>query len=407
MKILLITTTYPTPTRPHQGAFNRVLVKALSTRHAMRVIAPIPWPQLLDNRSQSRGDAETLYPTYYYTPKLLRAHYHRFYWRSIRASLRQLKGTFVPDLVLGYWLHPDGAAAVRAAKHFAVPCIIMSGGSDLRLLPGEGRRGQIIRRVLADTDRLVVFSRELAGHAHRLGAAPSGVEVVYRGVDRNCFHPQDREQSRAALGLDRDAVVVFWAGRLTNIKNPHMLLHAAVQWHDRWGSRFRVIVAGDGPLRARLAGLAKHLKLEPVLRFVGQWTHQKLAIGYNAADVTVLTSHSEGIPNVLLESMACGTPFVATDVGGIAEIATAGLDRLVPPGNVDALFEAVVQQIQSRPTLRRSFVPDDLNGVASRFDAVFTHTLSTAQAAGKKAAAHSSPRAALANQPEPLQEPAL
>ncbi len=375
MNILLITATYPTPARPRQGAFNRVLVDALRVRHEVRVVAPIPWTQCVRPTGDIPPDPDTLYPTYYYPPKMLRAHYHRFFWQSIRASLTTWMRDFAPDVVMGYWLHPDGAAAVRAAAHCHVPSVVMSGGTDLRRLPRARPRRLAIARVLASAGRVVVFSRELAGHAYRLGAAPGKVDVVYRGVDRTCFRRLDRAESRRACGIPRDAVVILWAGRFEEVKNPALLLRAAVHWKHAWGNRLHVIMAGDGPLRRRLVHLRSRLGLQDVVRLAGNLSQRELARHYAAADLTVLTSHSEGLPNVLLESIACGTPFVATDVGGIAEIATPGVDRLVPAGDVEALAQAALQGVRADSQMPRSFVPTDLAGTADQFDQVLARAV--------------------------------
>lgn len=382
MNILLITNTFPTPSRPRQGAFNQVLASALSSRHDMRVIAPIPWTQLpwspwMRRRNVAAEGTPAMHPTYYYPPGMLRTHHHHFYWRSVVGSIKRLEREFRPDVVLGYFLHPDGAAAVRTAEHFRVPSIMISGGSDLKLLPNQPGRRTAVMRVLQRADRLVVVSRELAGHAIGLGAAESKIDVVYRGIDRACFHPRDRAVARGTCGFDADAIVVLWAGRFEEVKHPAMLLYAALRWRSLWRNRLRVIMAGDGSLRHRLVQLRSQLGLSDTVEFVGDLTQHDLALRYNAADVTVVTSHSEGIPNVLLESIACGTPFVATDVGGISEIATPGIDRLVQDGDVEGLADAVVQQVQSgSASQRRAFVPSDSAGMAAQIEAVIEHAIS-------------------------------
>ncbi len=374
MKILLITTTYPTPRRPRQGAFNRVMVEAISARHDVRVIAPVAWTQVPWTRSpfskpSGSGGKDPLHPIFFYPPKILREQYHHFYWLSIRASLWRLEQQFTPDLVLGYWLHPDGDAAVRAAARYGVPAIVMSGGTDLRLLPRQPRRCGAIKRVLVNADRLIVFGRELAAQAHQLGVPANKVDIIYRGVNRECFYSMDQTETRKTCRLASDSVVIFWAGRFEQIKNPTLLLQAAVRWKHQWGDRLRVIMAGDGPLRGHLHQLRRQLDLEQSVQFAGNLKQSELALRYNAADVTVLTSHSEGVPNVLLESIACGTPFVATDVGGVSEIADRQLDRLVSPADVNELAGAVIDSIHHRSLARRAFVPSDLAEMADRFDA--------------------------------------
>ncbi|PAY21320.1 hypothetical protein CKO51_01710 [Rhodopirellula sp. SM50] len=391
MNLLYIATTYPTPTRPRQGMFNRNLVDALRVNHQVRVVAPIPWVERLrkpdsTSRSTAEPSPDVFHPTYFYPPKLLRNHYDVFYWRSISPVLKQIRRTFTPDLVIGYWLHPDGRAALRAAESFRVPCVAVSGGSDLRLLPQHPARRRAIQSVLSDTQRLVVVSRDLAAQAIRLGMPPEKIDVVYRGVDHRCFHPSDRGDARDVCGLPRDAIVLIWSGRLESVKNPTLLLRAAQRWQMKWGNRLRILIAGDGSMRNELIKLRSRLGLDQCVRFEGNLSQQALAACYNAADAMVLTSHSEGIPNVLLESIACGVPFVATDVGGVSEIASPGVDRLVPDNDLDALVDAVVGQVESPSDAERDFVPDGLTEMASRFEAVFHRVVSSRKANTGKAA---------------------
>ena len=398
MNILFLSTTYPTPARPRQGTFNQNLVAALRGHHDVRVIAPIPWGQL---RSKTRvdpngklpdtPDSRDLHPTYYYTPKLFRNHYHQFYWRSILPALGQLQKSFQPDLVIGYWLHPDGAAALRAAQYFDTPCIAVSGGSDLRRLPANPGRRRAVQQVLAQVDRLVVVSRDLAEVAIALGMPASQIDVVYRGVDRDRFQPSDRDQARDACQVPRDSVVLLWTGRFEAVKNPQMLLRAASRWQDHWGDRLRVLIAGDGSMHRELLKLRSQLALENSVRFEGNLSQEDLALRYNAADATVLTSHSEGIPNVLLESISCGTPFVATDVGGVAEITSHHIDRLVADGDQAALVKAVIEQVESSTAdssggVNRRFIPDGLAEMAMRFERVFERTFALAPSESTKAA---------------------
>lgn len=354
-----------------------MLVEALRTRHRVCVIAPIPWHQHLNAPHVHNSDADTFHPIYVFPPKILRRYYHHFYWQSVRCCLQRLEREFKPQVVLGYWLHPDGAVAVRAAERLSVPALVMSGGSDLRLLTKHRSRQAAIRRVITSADKLIVFSRELAAQAQRLGVPADKLDVIYRGVNRQCFYPRDRAQSRDACGLSQKAIVLLWVGRMESVKNPWLLLRAAAHWRRHWGNRLRVILAGGGPLQPELESLSRQLQLDDTVKFVGSLTHSELALWYNAADLTVLTSFSEGVPNSLLESIACGTPFVATDVGGIAEIASPVHDRLVPSDNVQALASAVVERMQSSSAEEREFIPADVAEMAEQFESAIASVLST------------------------------
>ncbi len=354
MKILFISTTYPTPTRPRQGAFNRVLVQALRHSNEVQVVAPIPWTQWHEPGRSVALDEHALHPCYYYSPKILRAHYGSMYWQSIRRTILKLERNFKPDIVLGYFLHPDGWAANMAARYLRVPSVLMSGGTDVRLLTQAPSRKAKIQQTLSQTERLIVVSRELMERAEDLGMQKEKIDVVYRGIDRNCFQPQSRADARAKLKIAEQAVVVLWVGRFEAVKNPGLLLEAAIGWKQLWKQHLRIKLIGDGSLRRELLVRARQLGLEDVLEILPSMNQSQLSLYYNAANVTALTSRSEGIPNVLLESIACDTPFVATNVGGVSEIASPNIDCLVPSEDSNSLCAAVVASIERTATAEQS-----------------------------------------------------
>jgi glycosyltransferase involved in cell wall biosynthesis len=376
------------------------MVQSLRDRHEVRVIAPIPWVQVpwvqvpwvqvpwMQTPWVQRFvappsptlDQEDLFPTYFYPPKVMRRRYDQFFWRSVWPTIKHLGKTFQPDLVVGYWLHPDVAAARSAARFFGVPCIAMSGGSDLKQLVLNPARKRQIRKNLLGSDRLIVVSQDLANTATELGMPPQKIDVVYRGVDQERFHSQDRQQARRDCGLRSDAVVLVWCGRFEPVKNPRLLMDVIPKLLDRWGDRLQVLVVGDGALRRELHHRCDQQGLRASVRFEGNLCQSELADRYNAADLMLLTSNSEGVPNVLLESMSCGVPFVSTDVGGVSEIATPGLDRLVPAGDAEAFAAAVVERIESADSIsvhmrHRIFQPRSLHETASELEGVFQKVL--------------------------------
>ena len=114
---------------------------------------------------------------------------------------------------------------------------------------------------------------------------------------------------------------------------------------------------GDGPLRRELVALTEAQRLSAHVTFVGPKLHEELPDWYRAADLTVLPSRSEGLPNVLRESLACGTPFVASDVGGITEIADPIYSLLVPPEDASSLANAIIQALAQWGGKIRSIPP--------------------------------------------------
>ena len=116
----------------------------------------------------------------------------------------------------------------------------------------------------------------------------------------------------------------------------------------REGFRFRCHLLGSGPLRPDLERQVAELGLRDTVLFHGPKPHDELPDWFRAADLFVLPSRSEGVPGVLMEAMACGTPFVASRVGGVPEVAELGDGALVPPGDVDQMATAI-REVLSRP----------------------------------------------------------
>jgi glycosyltransferase involved in cell wall biosynthesis len=246
----------------------------------------------------------------------------------------------VPDGVLSYWAHPDGDAGLRAAQHIGVPHAVIVGGSDVLLLPRDRRRRECVRRVLTESDAVITVSDGLRDAVLQLGAADERVHTIYQGIDTDLFSPGDRSEARRRLELPHDRNVLVWVGRMAPVKGLEVLIAACAELKRRERS-FLLCLIGDGSERQGLESQVRLLNLSDSVRCIGSLSPSSLADWYRAADVTVLSSWSEGLPNVLRESLACGTPFVATDVGSIREIAAPEYSEMAPAGDARALAESV------------------------------------------------------------------
>jgi glycosyltransferase involved in cell wall biosynthesis len=354
MRILFITNVFPNPYEPTKGVFNREMVRALAGRHELAVVAPISWAVEWHGRRRSGdllgrdrrtgvGQVEVYHPRFYYTPKVFRGRYGWFYWRSVAGVVRRLLRAGRFDAVVGYWAHPDGEAAVRAARIAGAPAVVMVGGSDVLLLTADRTRRRRVSDVLSQADAVVTLSRDLAEKVAELGADPGKVTVMARGVDVEKFSPGDRDEARRRLGIPLGTRALLWVGRMVPVKGLDVLLEALESLRDQ-GCHLYLI--GDGPLRGGLEARSGSRGLSGCVSFVGPVEHDRLADWYRAADLTILPSHSEGIPNVLRESLACGTPFVASRVGGVSELADGGGGRLVEPGDARALADAIIGALE-------------------------------------------------------------
>lgn len=358
MRILFITNVFPNPYQPTKGVFNRTLARALAHDHELSVVAPIFWtdewrlrarrpePPLSPDRRVTLDDIEIHHPIYYYTPKVLRRHYGWFFWQSARKTVVGQLNAFRPDVILSYWVHPDGETAIRAGRLAGKPVVLMTGGSDVLLLTDDPARKRCIQRVLRDADAVVAVSQDLAAQLVQLGIDPRKVRTMARGVDLDQFAPGDKTEARERLGLPSADPVLLWVGRMVPVKGLDVLI-AALDTLRHHHPDARLYLVGDGPLRHALAANAAARGLERRITFVGAVPHDDLADWYRAADLTVLPSHSEGSPNVLRESLACGTPFVASRVGGVPDLAINGNGTLVPPGDPAALAQALESALRS------------------------------------------------------------
>ena len=355
MRLLLITNVFPNPTQPTRGTFNLEMTRALCRLgHEIDVVAPVScfeeWRarrmgrRIGPQRQERMHGMHVYYPRSYYTPKVLRSCYGWFLWHSIRSTVLAVVKANQPDIVIAYWAHPDGYAGLRLARQIGRPCAVVIGGSDVLLLCKNSARRRCILNVLNAVDWVVVVSHDLKDKVEQLGVDPDKVHVGWRGVNAEQFCPGDRCEARQRLGLPQNQSLVLWVGGMTPVKNVDTLLAAAAILKAR-GTDFRLLLVGRGRLENSLRRTCRRLGLQEHVRFVGPVLHDDLPVWYRAANLTVLPSWSEGIPNVLLESMAARVPFVASQVGGIPEIATEGIDCLVPPGDPVAFANAIAQQL--------------------------------------------------------------
>ncbi len=360
MRVLALTNLYPNPFQPHRATFNRHQFRLLNERHPVRVIAPVAWTDELKARRAGRpplpADRRVTYdgltvehPWYLFPPKVGRRWYGHFFRAAVGPAFRRAVEEFRPDVVFAPWAYPDGWAAGRLVRQAGLPVVLQCHGSDVLLLDQHPSRKRRTIEAVTAADGVVAVSRDIADHLIRMGVAADRVRVIIDGVDRAVFHPGPKAEARRAVGLPDDGPpVLLFIGNLVAVKAIDVLLDACGVL-DRENFAVRVVVVGGGPLRAKLEQQAAALGLVERVRFTGPLPQDTLPDWYRAADLFVLPSHSEGVPNVLLEASACGTPWVASRVGGIPEIAHLGVSRLVPPNTPTELAAAIRQSLSAPP----------------------------------------------------------
>jgi glycosyltransferase involved in cell wall biosynthesis len=232
----------------------------------------------------------------------------------------------------------------------------------------DARRERVYRTVerglARATDALIAVSAEVRDDLVRLHVAPpEKFAVIPYGfdLDRRIHNtPETRAAKRAVVGAGPDDFVIGWAGRLTAIKRPVDLAAVVARIPDA-----RLVLAGDGELRAELESAVRTLELRNRVTLLGYVPD--LGSWYGAFDAFLLTSANEGTPVVAIEALAAGVPVVATDAGGTRTVVDAGETGLVAPvGDIESLA-ASLRLLRDDAELRRRMGSTGAGRMRDRF----------------------------------------
>ena len=356
MLVAIVTPLFPRPDEPHSGWFIYQTVDALQHYVDVKVICPQPSYQagnrdVLEAWKEQRPDITPIRFTFPAVRFLSRPFNGAACGKYLYPHLRDLH----PDLVLNYWLYPEGYGAVRAARALGLPVIVGSLGSDLRIIPDPITR-MLVARTVRRADFVLTVSEELRQRAIRMGAADDRTRTIRNGCNSDLYRFGDPREARRELHLEEDLELIVYVGRLVKPKGLGELCEAfRVLVGER--PRVRLALIGHGPMEAPIMAFLRDHGLEKRVLTPGHQSSRQVARWMQAADLFCLPSYSEGCPNVLLEAAACGCPAVATTVGGIPEVSDPEWSILVPPQDTASLLAAL------RDGLRRV---RDRGAIASR-----------------------------------------
>lgn len=359
VKILTVTTLYPNAQQPNHGIFveNRLRHLVKGGKVSAQVIAPVPWFPLRSKtfgryvryaqvpNQEVRHGLTVYHPRYTVIPKIGMSVSPLFLYRAFKRTALALRARGDDfDLIDAHYFYPDGVAAVLLARALNKPVVITGRGTDLNLIPRYVVPRKWIRWAANRADGLITVCEALKEPLDSLGIPNEKVQSLPNGVDLEMFKPIDRDRVRQELGLQ--GPVVLSVGHLIPRKGHDLAIRALALLDEA-----TLLIVGDGPEMANLNQLVSRTGLTGRVRFLGAVDHEQLANIYSAADVLALTSDREGWPNVLLESMACGTPVAATDVWGNREVVrTSDAGRLVPVRTPEAIAEAVNEVLKAPPS---------------------------------------------------------
>ncbi len=358
MRVLTFSALYPNAAQPVHGIFveNRIRHLAESGEAAVQVVAPVPWfpvdaPMFGRYAAYARAPRQEIrrgltvhHPRFPVIPAVGMTLAPLLMYLAVKPHVaRLIRETGGFDVLDAHYFYPDGVAAALLARDFGLPLVVTGRGTDLIVIPRFALPRRQLLWAISRAAAMITVSQDLRQRLIDLGTAPERVRVLRNGVDLKMFRPLDHTAARARLGLLGPALICV--GGLIPRKGQELAIGALPELPG-----VTLLIVGEGPDRAKLEAQARSLGVMGRVRFLGRVLHDELPRYYAAADIMLLPSSAEGWANVLLESMACGTPVVATRVGSADELVTdpaAGV--LMTERSVAALVAGVRQLIVAPP----------------------------------------------------------
>jgi glycosyltransferase involved in cell wall biosynthesis len=363
--VVMVTTSYPRFTGDSVGTFMEPIARSVAARgHQVHVVAP--WHPLVARGAEEHGvhfhfyryaplralnvfgyaaamraDVRVRGAAYLAAPLALAAG-----WRAARAVARRHRAT----VMHGHWVIPGGVTAAMAAP--ALPLVISLHGSDVYLAETLAPARFAARRAFRRAGFVTACSDDLAERAIALGADRARLETVPYGVDVERFRPDAavRAARRHELGVGDRVPLLVSAGRLVRKKGFEYLIDALPHLPGAV-----LAIAGDGTLDHELRERARTRAVAERVRFLGNQPQDRVGEYLAAADIVCVPSvrddsgNVDGLPNVVLEALASGTPLVTTAAGGIGAVVETGRTALVVPERDSAALAAAVVRLLDDP----------------------------------------------------------
>ncbi len=370
LHILSLSTLFPSPTRPTFGKFVANQMRAISNlpQHqngeiSLTIINPIgipPWP--LSTRSpynslktcpktSTLGPLTIHHPHFRLIPLIGGDSNPARIARAILPLVRRLHAEHPFDLIDAQFFFPDGPAAMHIAKALNLPFSIKARGSDIHFWSNRPRALAQIQSAAHSAAGMLAVSAALKNDMAALGLPNDKITVHYTGLDHGKFCPTPRTEARAqlpellGLNLPTSAPLLVCPGALIAIKGQSLAISSLTEIPQA-----HLVLAGTGSDDAALRAQATRLGLSDRIHFLGQISHDHLPILMSAADAVVLPSEREGLANVWIEALACGTPLVIPNIGGAAEVVTQPSAGRLAPRTPSAIAAAITEILQNPPT---------------------------------------------------------
>jgi len=224
------------------------------------------------------------------------------------------------DLIHAHYFWTSGYIAVKLKEAYQKP-VVITNHSTLQLTEYP-HRNQIwkdkITETITGTDKIFVVNDLMREKVKEIDTA-SNVEVIPIGFNDELFYPVEQEDARRALALPEGVPIILNISRLDDNKNLELFINGSSMLINDFPN-MQCIIIGEGRNFSKLRNLINELGVEGNIRLLGLVPHHEITQWINACDCVVLTSYSEGSPTVMYEALACGKPFLGSNVGGIPDI---------------------------------------------------------------------------------------
>lgn len=357
LRILVLSSLFPSSVRKQAGLFVKERMLRVARFADMTVVSPVPWfpgqgiirifkPNYrpMPAQVEQQNGITVYYPRFLSIPGLFRHLDGKMMARAASKVMARLEKQAAFDIIDSHFTYPDGYAATVLAKQFDKKVTVTLRGTELPHSQ-DPQKLSLLRQTWQRADQMICVADSLKKLAVQLGGQEDKFTVVGNGVDTDKFSPLDPSQARQQLNIDPDAKVLVTVGGLVKRKGFHRVIACMPELLKSQPNLLYLIIGGasaEGDMSAQLKQQVAELGLQQHVRFLGPMAPEQLNLPLSAADLFVLATENEGWANVILESMACGTPVLATDVGGNAEvIAKPSVGAIVPFGEHQALLEGL------------------------------------------------------------------
>jgi len=395
MRILTFTSLFPNRMNPDFGIFifNRTSHLAKREGNVVEVVAPVPYfPNFLKWTARGSvvsippteqiGNLQVHHPRYLLVPKVSMPLHGLLMYAGCMSYVKRLHQKCRFDCIDAHYVFPDGLAAVLIGSSLGIPVVVSARGTDIHTFQGFTTVRPQICWALRHAAGVIAVSDSLARMVRDLEPGLKDAQTIGNGVDGHRFFPEDQQTAREKLGLDLQDKIIVSVAALKYVKGPDLLVRAAALLKESFAGG-KVLFVGVGPELESLQQLAEQLDCADICQFVGPVPNDQLRTYFSAANVSCLASRREGWPNVILESLACGTPVVATAVGAVPQLlADRELGAIVDPTPeaIHAGLSRALQQEWNPETLSAFAQGHTWENVAARVEVVLKRA--TGQMAG-------------------------